>query len=449
MATKKVNLKITGFVGEGLKNYILKNIGTEGPVDVYIASPGGAVSEAQEIIVALQAAADAGREVNFYIASRACSCGSFIPTSIKGAKIWMANSSQLMFHGPWSWFEGGADGMKDQAGLLDKLRTDIKAALSSKGVKVEDEWFAEGRMKWYSAKEALDAKIADGIRNPPADLIAATGYEPVDLFSLLFGKAHSKPRQKSFDLQVAASGLEAIMVQEARQRFGLPETAEITAEITKDGVTFSGLGKEFDGVLLNFTTDSDTLPNIQWDVLSLGSDNSSIVKEGEESMADPKDTAGAGELVKALADAKAEGYQSGKKEGFTEGEAKGKAAGLEEGKALGMKEVEGSFTEAKALEKLGISAEALTFAKDNYDKARKECYDAILGVKNTPFTQDELTAMSFVNLQKTAALVTSSGEGKSDMSVLGHVTPKVTAGAPTIEGGSCPPPSDEFADEAK
>jgi hypothetical protein len=407
------------------------------------------VFDAQEMLAAFQAAVDAGREVTFYVASVAASAASFIPTAVKGAKLYMAKSSQLMFHGPWGYMAGGSEAFKDYASLLDKIREDIKAALGSKGVKIEDEWFAEGRMKWYSAKEALDARIADGIRNPPADLVAAEGYEPLSLWELLFGKADAKAKGRAEEIKVAASSVEAMFAQEARMRFGLPEHVEIKAEITRAGVVFTGLGKGIDGALLKITADNDMLPNINWDELSLGGANPPVTPKGEGTMAEPIKPADTGEIVKALADAKAEGYQNGQKEGFAKGKAEGKTEGLEEGKVLGKTEAEAAFTEAKALEKLGVSAEALAYAKDNFEKDCKACRDLILGVKDSAFTEDELKAMSFANLQKTAALVTASGGTKpADRSIFG-APPKGTVQKPVEGEASLPPPSDEFADETK
>ena len=436
---KRVNLKITGSVSDGLKKYILKNIGTEGPVDVYIASPGGSCFDAQEIIVAFQGAVDSGREVNFYVASVAASAASYIPTAVKGAKLWMAKSSQLMFHGPWGYMVGGSSAFKDYASLLDKLKADIMAALGSKGVKVEEEWFAEGRMKWYSAKEALDAKIADGIRNPPPELIAAEGYVPLDIWELLFGK--DKAKTTAEEIKVAASSVEALFVQEARLRFGLPETAEIKAELTEGGVTFTGVNEKIDGLLLKISTDGDTLCSINWDELpSGGGESGPVASTGEGDMAEPtKDAPDASEI----AEAKQKGYDTGYANGMT----KGKADGLAEGEAKGKKDAEAAFGEKEALAKLDITSDQLTYAKANYEADCAACRKVITDATGTLYSEDELKGMPFSALKKLADghLLAKGGEApKANREIFG-APPKDDKTPPADgEAASLPPPSDTF-----
>ena len=441
--SKRVNLKITGYVGEGLKKYILKNIGTEGAVDVYVASAGGSVIEAQEMIVAFQAAVDAGREVNFYVASRACSCASWVPTAVKGARLYMAGSSQLMFHGPYGWMEGGADAMGDYAELLERLRVDIKGALSSKGVKVEDEWFAEGRMKWYSAKEALDARIADGIRNPPLALVTAAGYEPVSWRMVLLGDLDAGARMRPHEMKAAASGIEELLAHEARQRFGLAESAEVGVEVTGDGVVFSGVSGEVDGALLKIGTDGDMLPIINWEGPPPVGGGSPVASEGEGIMAGTKEPDVAAELDKAKLEAKAEGYKTGFDNGFAEGKAQGEAEGFTKGEAKGKADAQGAFGEAEALAKLGISADALAYARENYDAACEACRATILGVKETAFTEDELKAMPYSSLMKIAGTVASAGgTPRADRSVFG--APSAKGSVPVESQGSVPPPADTW-----
>jgi ATP-dependent protease ClpP protease subunit len=138
----------------------------DGPLQVYINSPGGSVFSAYEIINTLAAwRANNGQPVEITIGAMAASAASAIAI-LSGAKLNVHRNSKLMFHGAWSETVGGAEAHGDTATLLEQINTDIKTALVSRyGVPAEtvDEWFAEGRQGWLTAQDAIKYKMAESI----------------------------------------------------------------------------------------------------------------------------------------------------------------------------------------------------------------------------------------------------------------------------------------------
>lgn len=133
------------------------------PMDVYINSPGGSVFAAYEIINALaQWRADHKQAITVTVGAMAASAASAIAI-LSGADVRVHRNSKLMFHGAWSETIGGDGAHKDTADLLAKINADIKTQLVSRyGLAPElvDEWFAEGRMGWLTAQDAMKHGMA-------------------------------------------------------------------------------------------------------------------------------------------------------------------------------------------------------------------------------------------------------------------------------------------------
>jgi len=96
----------------------------------------------------------------------------------------------------------------------------------------------------------------------------------------------------------------------------------------------------------------------------------------------------------------------------------------------------------EALAKLGITADALAYAKDNYEKDCKLCRDTILAVAGTTFTEAELKDMPYSGLKKLAATISlASGEKHADRSIFGAPPKDTTKTESDGETGSLPPPA--------
>ena len=152
---------------------VLNEIAGKEDIMVYINSQGGSVFAGFEILNGLKAAVTSGRKVDIYVSAMAASIASYIAIGVKGATVHVAENSKLMFHAPWGVAIGSKDEFRDYADLLEKMEEDLKAAVVSRGATPEDEWFAAGRMKWFSSKECIEKNLVDKIAEPPSDLIEA------------------------------------------------------------------------------------------------------------------------------------------------------------------------------------------------------------------------------------------------------------------------------------
>lgn len=136
------------------------------PLALYVNSPGGSVFAAYEIINSInQWRMDNGQPAQLVIGAMAASAAAAI-SILSGAEIRVHRNSKLMFHGAWTETLGGADAHADTVTLLNQINADLKTALVSKyGVPVDvvDEWFAEGRMGWLTAQDAVKYNMAKEI----------------------------------------------------------------------------------------------------------------------------------------------------------------------------------------------------------------------------------------------------------------------------------------------
>ena len=143
---------------------LLSSSDKKSPLELYINSPGGSVFSGNEMINAVNAwTKETGQPVEITVGAMAASMAAAMTVNVNAAKVRVHKNSKLMFHGAWTVTEGGSEAHKDEAGLLDKINTDIKTTLVSRfklAPEKVDEWFAEGRAGWLSAQEAKDAGIA-------------------------------------------------------------------------------------------------------------------------------------------------------------------------------------------------------------------------------------------------------------------------------------------------
>lgn len=142
----------------------------DGDVTVRISSGGGEVYEGIDIMTELK---NHPGEVTVIVESLAASAASFI--AVGGAdKILMRDTSEMMIHRAQTWVDGNADEVERTLG--DLKRQDLKLAkiyAARAGGEVEDWLAAMSEETWYSAQEAVDAGLADG-------LVSATAAAPVE-----------------------------------------------------------------------------------------------------------------------------------------------------------------------------------------------------------------------------------------------------------------------------
>jgi ATP-dependent protease ClpP protease subunit len=99
----------------------------------------------------------------------AASAASFIAASAD--ETWMMPNSTMMLHAPWGVAVGNATVMRELADLLDDLTLNLADIYAAKTGETAEAWLdrlSEGDL-YYSAAEAVEAGLADGILDPQND----------------------------------------------------------------------------------------------------------------------------------------------------------------------------------------------------------------------------------------------------------------------------------------
>lgn len=144
----------------------LKALGDVETINLRIASGGGSIVEGNTIYNALKR--HSARVVT-HIDSLAASMASVI--AMAGDEIHMADNALLMIHNPWTMSMGGAEQLRKDADLLDKMEANIRTSYgrSNKSAEEIDELMAAET--YFTAEEALEAGFIDAIDG--ANLAAA------------------------------------------------------------------------------------------------------------------------------------------------------------------------------------------------------------------------------------------------------------------------------------
>jgi len=145
----------------------LKELGDVETINLRIASGGGSIVEGNTIYNALKRH---GAKVVTHIDSLAASMASVI--AMAGDEIRMAENALLMIHNPWTMSMGGADQLRKDADLLDKMEANIRNAYSRSALTSEEIDAAMEAETYYTAEEALEVGFIDEIEG--ANLAAAS-----------------------------------------------------------------------------------------------------------------------------------------------------------------------------------------------------------------------------------------------------------------------------------
>jgi chromosome segregation ATPase len=89
-----------------------------------------------------------------------------------GDEVRMADNALLMIHNPWTMSMGGAEQLRKDADLLDKMEANIRNAYSRSALTSEEIDAAMEAETYYTAEEALEAGFIDEIDG--ANLAAAS-----------------------------------------------------------------------------------------------------------------------------------------------------------------------------------------------------------------------------------------------------------------------------------
>jgi ATP-dependent Clp protease, protease subunit len=158
-----------GGYGISAKEFIneLKGLGDVETINLRVQSGGGSIVEGNAIYNALKRHS---AKIVTHIDSMAASMGSVV--AMAGDEIHMAANGLLMIHNPWTMSMGGADQLRKDADLLDKMANNIRNSYARSKLSAEELDVAMGVETYYTAQEALDAGFIDVISD--ANLAAAS-----------------------------------------------------------------------------------------------------------------------------------------------------------------------------------------------------------------------------------------------------------------------------------
>lgn len=137
----------------------LRALGPVSQIDLSIHSPGGSVFEGWAVYNALQ---NHDAQINVRIEGLAASMASVI--AMAGDTITMPENSYMMIHDPWGFAMGGAEDMRKNADLLDKLKANIVNVYAERtGIAVEHIEMMMADETWMDGKEAAELGFADEV----------------------------------------------------------------------------------------------------------------------------------------------------------------------------------------------------------------------------------------------------------------------------------------------
>lgn len=145
---------------------------TYNTINVRINSGGGSVFEGIAIYNLIK---QSKCEVNIYIDGIAASMASVIAMS--GKKIYMSKYARFMVHRPSGFADGDCESLREVANQMESLEKDLTTIYASRTglsvAEVKSKYMQRGVDKWFTAQEALDAKLCDEIYDGPVVTIPA------------------------------------------------------------------------------------------------------------------------------------------------------------------------------------------------------------------------------------------------------------------------------------
>lgn len=134
-------------------------------VDLHINSPGGFVYDAVAMFEALDASP---ATVNVHIDGLAGSAASFL--AMVGKTVDIARGGRVMIHDAQLVAIGGPADLRELADLADEVSNDIAGYYAGRAGGTPASWRkAMTATTWYSAQQAVDAKLADRVTGGKKD----------------------------------------------------------------------------------------------------------------------------------------------------------------------------------------------------------------------------------------------------------------------------------------
>ena len=159
-ATVRIYDAIGGWLGTSAADFAqeLADLDVD-TIDLRLNSPGGSVFDGVAIHNALLTHR---ARVDVTVDGVAASIASVI--AMAGDSVTLGRGTRLMIHNPSGLVIGQARDMREIANLLDELAKDIAGFYAARAGKDVAHWLALMDVEtWYSAQEAVDAGLADGV----------------------------------------------------------------------------------------------------------------------------------------------------------------------------------------------------------------------------------------------------------------------------------------------
>ena len=155
----------------------------KGDLEVHLNSPGGDVFDGIAIMNALK---QHDGQVTIMVDGLAASVASVIAMAAAPGQLVMCPGSMMMIHDAWGMSIGNAADMREMADLLDQASGNIADLYAARSGKPADGWrTAMAAETWYKAQDAVDAGLADRIRqaaDPAAAIPAADNSWDMSVF---------------------------------------------------------------------------------------------------------------------------------------------------------------------------------------------------------------------------------------------------------------------------
>lgn len=133
-------------------------------IDVRVNSPGGLVWHGTAIYAALR---NHPARITVRVDGIAASAASFV--AMAGDEIVMERPARMMIHNAQGIAIGDPTVMREMADLLDELSDGIADIYAERAGGGRSTWRnAMNATTWYSAQQAVDARLADRVAKPPA-----------------------------------------------------------------------------------------------------------------------------------------------------------------------------------------------------------------------------------------------------------------------------------------
>ena len=202
---------------------------------VRINSPGGNVFDGVAILNALRGHPG---KVTVIVDSLAASAASFI--AMGGDEVVMNRDAEMMIHKASGLVVGGADDMRQQADLIDRLNDKMANIYAERAGGTVEDWLAMMASEtWYSADEAVEAGLADRVENVTADREQAAAKFDLSIFAHAgrahapaprFPKAHNRTSTESpVEAEKKEGPVMATLSESALQKLGLDAEADEAA----------------------------------------------------------------------------------------------------------------------------------------------------------------------------------------------------------------------------